>query len=144
MGLNLRSSAACLAVKISRLVLRVGPLELGRVFRSLGRVAGAIRMCARARQLAAVNDKIFVPNRSLLEPAFENLARAGGVTRLRRKRGPGNVRRHAVVGHRAPRVILRRRLREPDVSGVARELSAFERPHDRVAIADLARAVFTR
>jgi hypothetical protein len=29
----------------------VGPLELGRVFRSLGRVAGAIRMCARAANL---------------------------------------------------------------------------------------------
>ena len=48
------------------------------------------------------------------------------------------MRRHAVVRHRAPRVVPRRRLREPDVSGVARELSAFERPHDRVAIADLA------
>src|SRR5580693_1892700 len=63
----------------------VGPLELGRVFRSLGRVAGAIRMCARARQLAAVDDEIFVPDRSLLEPTFKNLARAGRVARLRRK-----------------------------------------------------------
>src|SRR6476620_8800506 len=48
------------------------------------------------------------------------------------------MRRHAMVGHRAPRVVPRRRLWEPDVSGVARELSAFERPYDRVAIADLA------
>ena len=38
--------------------------------------------------------------------------------------------RHAVVGHRAPRVIRRRRLRNHDISGVARELSAFERPRD--------------
>ena len=63
----------------------VGPLELGRVFRSLGRVAGAIRMLALARQLAAVDDEIFVPDRPLLEPAFKNLARAGRVARLRRQ-----------------------------------------------------------
>jgi hypothetical protein len=42
-------------------------------------------MCARARQLAAVDDEIFVPDRPLLEPAFKNLARAGCVARLRRQ-----------------------------------------------------------
>src|SRR5580693_2905631 len=112
--------------------------EAGQSARALGRVAGAIRMRARTRQLAAVDDEIFVADRPLLEPALKNLARAGGVARLRRKRGPGNMRRHAVVGHRAPRMVFRRRLWEPDVSGVARELSAFEPPHDGVAIADLA------
>ena len=48
------------------------------------------------------------------------------------------MRRHPVVRHRPPRMVLRRRLREPDIPGVTGELSAFERPHDRVAIADLA------
>jgi hypothetical protein len=32
------------------------------------------------------------------------------------------MRRHAMMGHRAPRMILRRRLREPHISGITREL----------------------
>ena len=48
------------------------------------------------------------------------------------------MRRHAVPRHRAPRVVRRGRLGIPDVAGVAGELAALARPHDRVAIADLA------
>lgn len=48
------------------------------------------------------------------------------------------MRRHAVMGHRAPRMVLGRRLREPNVTGIAGELAAFERPCDGIAIADLA------
>src|ERR1700683_4608468 len=44
----------------------------------------------------------------------------------------------AVVGHRAPRVVARRWLGEPDVAGVACELAALARRDDRVAVADLA------
>ena len=45
--------------------------EFGRFFRSLGRVARAIRMRAGAGKLAAVDDEVFGPDRPLLEPAFE-------------------------------------------------------------------------
>ena len=72
------------------------------------------------------------------EIAFEDLARAGGVARLRRQRGAGDVRRHAVMRHGAPGMVLRRRLREPDVAGIARELAALQRADDGVAVADLA------
>ena len=48
------------------------------------------------------------------------------------------MRRHAVVRHRAPRVILRGGLGEPDVARVAGELAALERAHNGVAVADLA------
>src|ERR1700759_2019304 len=54
------------------------------------------------------------------------ISRVPAGARPRRQRGPGNMRRHAVVGHRALRVVPGRRLWEPDVSGVAGELSGFE------------------
>jgi hypothetical protein len=69
--------------------------------------------------------------------AFENLARAGGVARLRRQRGAGNVRRHAVMRHGPPRMVFRRRLRKPHIAGIAGELAAFQRANNGVAIADL-------
>jgi len=43
-----------------------------------------------------------------------------------------------VVRHRAPRVVLGRRLREPDVAGVAGQLAAAQRRRDGLAVADLA------
>jgi hypothetical protein len=61
----------------------VGFLEFRRLFRTGGRVSGAIGMGAGARKLAAVDDQIFFPDRATLEPALENLARSGGVARLR-------------------------------------------------------------
>ena len=42
-----------------------------------------------------------------------------------------------MVGHRTPRVVSRCRLREPDVTGVSGELSAFECSHDGISVADL-------
>ena len=73
-----------------------------------------------------------------VEIALEDLAGAGGVARLRRQRAAGDMRRHAVMGHGAPWMILGRRLREPDVAGIACELAALEGAHDGVAVADLA------
>ena len=40
--------------------------------------------------------------------------------------------------HGTPRMIARRRLREPNVSRIARELATFERAHDSITIANLA------
>src|ERR671914_2250275 len=48
------------------------------------------------------------------------------------------MRRHAMVRHRPPRVIRRWRLREPHIAGIPGELSALKRPHNRVAVTDLA------
>ncbi len=48
------------------------------------------------------------------------------------------MRGHAMVRHRAPRVIPGRRLGEPDIACVAGELAALQRPGDRVPVADLA------
>src|SRR5271165_1149528 len=48
------------------------------------------------------------------------------------------MRRHSVMRHRPPGMILRWRLWEPYVACVACELAAFEGPNDCVAIANLA------
>src|SRR5271154_7626761 len=95
-------------------------------------------MRARSGELAAVDDEIFITDRSALEPAFENLACSRCVPRLRRKRSSGDMGRHAMVRHGPPGMVLRRWLGEPDVSGVAAKLAAFESADDGVAIADLA------
>ena len=44
--------------------------------------------------------------------------------------------RHAVMRHGAPGMIVRRRLRKPDVARIACKLPAFQRSHDCVAITD--------
>ena len=41
------------------------------------------------------------------------------------------------MGHGAPGMIIRHGLWKPDIARVARELTAFQRSHDRVAITDL-------
>src|SRR5262245_9839532 len=108
-----------------------------RVFRALGCIASRVRMRAGARELALVDDQVLRADRLLSEVALEDLARARRVARLRRKRAARDMRGHAVMGHRAPRMIFGRRLREPDVARVTRELPALECTHDRVAVADL-------
>src|ERR1700680_4775521 len=47
------------------------------------------------------------------------------------------MRRHSMMRHSAPGMILGRRLRKPYVPCVACELTAFEGPDERVAITDL-------
>ena len=59
--------------------------ELRRLFRALGGVAGAVGMRAGCRELAAVDDEIFVADRAALEAAFENFAGARRVSGLRRQ-----------------------------------------------------------
>ncbi len=84
--------------------------------------AFAVGMRAGARELAALHDQVLVADRPVLEEAFQDLARARRVARLRRERGARDVRRHAVMRHGPPWMILRRGLR-----GTRR------RPHSRRA-----------
>src|SRR5271166_1399469 len=115
-----------------------GVLEFRSLLGSAGCIPSAVGMRARSGELAAVDDEIFITDRSALEPAFENLACPRCVPRLRRKRSSGDVGRHAMVRHGPPGMVLRRWLGEPHVSGVAAKLAAFESTDDAVAIADLA------
>src|SRR5262249_51383286 len=80
----------------------------------------------------------FIADRLASEIAFEDLAHASGVARLRGERRAGDMRRHAVVWHRPPRMVFRSWLRKPNVARVARELAGFERTRNRVAVAELA------
>ena len=95
-----------------------GVLEFRSLLGSAGRIPGAVGMrAACSGELAAVDDEIFITDRSALEPAFENLACSRCVPRLRRKRSSGDVGRHAMVRHGPPRMdILRRWLGEPQTS----------------------------
>ena len=45
-------------------------LELRRLFRASGRIAGAVGMSAGAGKLALVDDQVFIADRALLKPAF--------------------------------------------------------------------------
>ncbi len=86
------------------------------------RIAGAVRVRASTRESAVLHDQILVADRTALEVTLEDFPRARSIARLRRQAGAGDMRRHAMMGHRAPRMILRRRLREPHISGITREL----------------------
>jgi hypothetical protein len=48
-----------------------------------------------------------------------------------------DVRRHAMVRHGSPGMVVGRRLREPHAAGVPSELAALERTGDRIAVTDL-------
>src|SRR5262245_20272137 len=95
-------------------------------------------MRTRAGELSSVHDQILLANRPPLEPAFKDLADAGGITSLSRQRAPRNMWCHPVMRHRASRMVPRRRLREPNVARISRELPAVQGTDDGVAIADLA------
>src|SRR5580692_1091847 len=95
-------------------------------------------MSASPCELAARDDQILVPNRLTIEPAFQNFTGPCRVTSLRRKRSSRRVRGHAVMRHRAPRMIRRRGLGIPDVARVAGKTAGFECADDRVAIANIA------
>src|SRR5262245_18739390 len=94
-------------------------------------------MRADAGELAALNDEILVADRLVGEVALQDLSDACRVPCLGRERGAGDMRRHAVMRHGAPGMILGCGLREPDVAGIACELSALQRAHDRIPIAEL-------
>ena len=120
-------------------ICRKSTFELRSFFRAARRVASAVGMRAGPpASLPPCTIRYSSPDRLAGEIALEDLACAGRVTRLRRQRRPGNVRSHAVMRHRPPRMVLRRRLREPDVAGISGELAALERADDGIAVAQLA------
>src|ERR1700677_3300180 len=71
-------------------------LELCRLIRALRCVPGRVRMSPDARQLAAIDNEILVPNGPFGEPALQNLARPGGIAGLGRQRRARGVRGHAM------------------------------------------------
>ncbi len=58
-------------------------LEAGGLLGAAGRVALAVGVRAGAGELAAVDDQVLLADRPAVEPALEDLARAGRVARLR-------------------------------------------------------------
>ncbi len=56
-----------------------------RLIRAARRAADAVRMRASARQRATICDQVLLSDRTAVEPAFEDLARAGSVPSLRRQ-----------------------------------------------------------
>jgi hypothetical protein len=108
---------------------RLIPLaEPDRFVRARGRVARAIGMCPGPGQLAPIHNEVRLTDGTPLEPALQDFAYPRRVARLRGEAGAGRVRRHAVVRHRPPGMILGRWLREPDIPRVPRQLAALERP----------------
>src|SRR5450830_2166450 len=113
-------------------------LEAFCFFGTLGGVTRAVGVGADASQLAALDDQVLVANRPVLEITLESFPRASRITGLGRQAGAGDMRGHAVVGHGAPRVIFGGRWREPDVTGITGQLTAFQRRRDGIPITELA------
>src|SRR5262245_21751481 len=116
----------------------IGLFELCGLLRALGRVARGVGMRADAGELSLVHHEILGADRLACEMCFEDLARASGIAGLGGEGTARDMRGHTVMRHGAPRMVLRRRLRKPDVAGISRELTALQRTHDGVTVADLA------
>jgi hypothetical protein len=61
-------------------------LEAGGFLRSAGGIAGLVGVRACPGQLATLNDQVFLTDRPVLKPAFQDLAGARGVAGLGRQR----------------------------------------------------------
>ena len=61
-------------------------LEARRFVGASGGVAGAVRMSAGARQRAAIDDQVFLADRTTIKPALQDLADAGRIAGLRGQR----------------------------------------------------------
>jgi len=81
-------------------------LEFRGFLGSAGRISGTVGMCASAREPALIDDQIFVADWPALEIALQIRA-CRRVTRLRGQRRAGDMRRHAMMRHAAPRMVLR-------------------------------------
>src|ERR1700685_1605515 len=132
-----RDAPAATSGPIRKLTEPSAALELLRFLGSLGRISGAVRVSAGSSELAAIHYEVLIANRTLLEPALQNFTRSCCIARLCRKRGAGGMRRHPMVRHRPPRMVLRRGLREPHVACIPGELTRLQRADDRVAVTDL-------
>src|SRR5437762_1408366 len=59
--------------------------ESDRFVRAAGCIAGAVGMRTRPGQLPTIDDQVFFADGTAREPALQDLAGPGGVTRLRRQ-----------------------------------------------------------
>src|SRR5215469_1750287 len=91
----------------------ISTFKFRRLFRATGRISGTVGMGADTRKHAALYDKIFIADRLACKITFKDLAHASGIARLRGERRSGDMRRHAVVRHRPPRMVFRSWLRKP-------------------------------
>ena len=96
------------------------------------------RISHRCPKRPCIYDEILLPNRLTLVEALKDLKRSCGVASLRRQGSAGNMRGHAVKGHRPPRMIGRGRLRIPDIACISGQLSRLKGAHHSVAVNEFA------
>src|SRR5262249_27034899 len=114
------------------------PLKARGFFRAPGCITGTVGMRARSCQLTRIDNEIFLPDGAPLEPALQNFPHARRIARLRGECGACRMWRHAMMRHGPPRMVFRRRLREPDISCIAGKFPALQRSNNGVPVANLA------
>src|SRR6266496_6835342 len=86
-----RSRVACagcpLRSTVSMSGRRLAILEACCFVEAAGGVAGAVGVRAGARERAAIDDQVFLADRTTSKPAFQDLAHAGRVAGLREQGG---------------------------------------------------------
>src|SRR5450759_1170278 len=112
------------------------PVAWNRHHRSGRRRARGVRVGTGAGQRTALHDEVLLADRTVSEVALQDLPGTRRVAGLGGQGRAGDVWRHAVVWHGAPRVVGRGRLRGPHVAGVTGELAALERTNDRGLVTD--------
>src|ERR671918_2559236 len=81
-------------------------VELRRFLGAASDVAYAVRMPSRSGQVAASGNQVFLTNRATLKPTFQDLAHPSRITCLGGQTRSGHMRRHPMVRHGPPGVIL--------------------------------------
>src|SRR5665811_1463704 len=95
-------------------------------------------MRSDASQLATLHDQVLIANWTAFEVTFQNFTGTGRITGLRRQAGTRNVRRHAMIWHGAPRMVLRCGLWEPDIARITGQLTTFQRANHSIAVSQFA------
>src|SRR5258708_4385239 len=106
------------------------------LFRASRCIPNTVGVGTCSGKLSFLDNKILRLNGPFGKPAFQNFTDTRSVTCLRRKRRASHMRRHAVMGHCPPRMILRGWLRKPDIARIARKLPAFECTDNCILVAD--------
>ena len=110
--------------------------EFGSFLRSSSCISLAIRMGSGSRELSAFYDQILVSHRLIVEPTFQYFPHAGSVPRLSCKRSSGCMWCHSMVWHCSPRMVLRCRLRKPNVPCITCQLTSLQSFCDCIAVTD--------